>query len=246
MRPQIVLFGDSITEQSFRSGGWGASLTDSYSRKADVFNRGYGGYNTRWALFLLHQLFPLVLHYFFPFSSNITDPTTVFFGANDAALLGRTSEKQHVPLDEYKDNLRKVVKHLKDCSPTMLIVLITPPPIDEPGRKASVYGEKAMELPERTNEMTGVYARHCVELAKELGVLSVNLWSKMQETEGWQKKFLTDGLHLTPEGNAVVFQEVRKAFTEAWLSPGDMPFDFPHHSHIDGKNPEQAFEQPCL
>ncbi|CAN1347741.1 GDSL esterase/lipase At5g62930 [Linum perenne] len=173
MRPQIVLFGDSITEQSFRSGGWGASLTDSYSRKADVFNRGYGGYNTRWALFLLHQLFPLD-------GRKPPIAATVFFGANDAALLGRTSE------------------------------------------------------------------RHCVELAKELGVLSVNLWSKMQETEGWQKKFLTDGLHLTPEGNAVVFQEVRKAFTEAWLSPGDMPFDFPHHSHIDGKNPEQAFEQPCL
>lgn len=33
MRPQIVLFGDSITEQSFRSGGWGASLADNYSRK---------------------------------------------------------------------------------------------------------------------------------------------------------------------------------------------------------------------
>lgn len=33
MRPQIVLFGDSITEQSFRSGGWAAALADTYSRK---------------------------------------------------------------------------------------------------------------------------------------------------------------------------------------------------------------------
>ncbi|CAN0901196.1 GDSL esterase/lipase At5g62930 [Linum grandiflorum] len=243
MRPQIILFGDSITEQSFRSGGWGASLADSYSRKADVFNRGYGGYNTRWALFLLHHLFPID-------GRKPPVAVTVFFGANDAALLGRTSERQHVPLDEYKENLRKVVKHLKDCSPTMLVVLISPPPVDEAGRKAyatSLYGEKAMELPERTNEMTGVYALHCVELAKELGVLSVNLWSKMQETEGWQKKYLSDGLHLTPEGNAVVFQEVMKAFSEnAWLSPAEMPFDFPHHSQIDGKNPEKAFEHPCL
>ena len=47
-----------------------------------------------------------------------------------------------------------------------------------------------MELPERTNEVTGVYATRCVELAKELGLPSINLWSKMQETEGWQKKFL--------------------------------------------------------
>ena len=102
----------------------------------------------------------------------------------------------------------------------MLIVLITPPPIDEEGRKEyamynsfcplpgfsfiilfenlyeycvvdrSLYGEKAMELPERTNEVTGTYANGCVEVAKELGVASVNLWSKMQETQGWQKKFL--------------------------------------------------------
>ena len=47
-----------------------------------------------------------------------------------------------------------------------------------------------MELPERMNEVTGVYAKQCVELAKELGLPSISLWSKMQETEGWQKKFL--------------------------------------------------------
>ena len=29
--------------------------------KADIVNRGYDGYNTRWALFLLHHLFPLVI-----------------------------------------------------------------------------------------------------------------------------------------------------------------------------------------
>ncbi|KAM0035100.1 putative SGNH hydrolase superfamily [Helianthus debilis subsp. tardiflorus] len=60
MRPQFVLFGDSITELSFRCGGWGASLTDTYSRKADIVVRGYGGYTTRWALFLLHHIFPLI------------------------------------------------------------------------------------------------------------------------------------------------------------------------------------------
>ena len=53
-----------------------------------------------------------------------------------------------------------------------------------------MYGEKAMEQPERTNEMSGVYASQCVELARELVLPSINLWAKMQETEGWQKKFL--------------------------------------------------------
>ncbi|KAA8540809.1 hypothetical protein F0562_024772 [Nyssa sinensis] len=242
VRPQIVLFGDSITEQSFRIGGWGAALAHNYSRKADVVVRGYGGYNTRWALFLLHHLFHL---------STPTPPVaaTIFFGANDAALLGRTSERQHVPVEEYKENLRRIVHHLKECSPTMLVVLITPPPIDEAGRKEyaqSLYGEKAMELPERTNEVTGVYAKQCVELAKELCLPSINLWSKMQETKGWQKKFLSDGLHLTAEGNAVVHQEVVKVFNEAWLPAPEMPYDFPRHSEIDAENPEKVFQQQCL
>ncbi|KAJ4961644.1 hypothetical protein NE237_021554 [Protea cynaroides] len=208
MRPQLVLFGDSITEQSFRRGGWGAALADTYSRKADVVVvRGYGGYNTRWALFLLHLLFPL----------ECTNPplaTTIFFGANDAALSGRNNERQHVPVEEYKENLRRMVNHLKKCSPTMLVVLITPPPVDEEGRleyARSVYGEKAVKLPERTNEMAGVYAKQCVELARELGLPSIDLWSKMQEAEKWRKKFLSDGLHLTEGGNAVLHQEVARA-----------------------------------
>ena len=54
----------------------------------------------------------------------------------------------------------------------------------------SLYGDKARELPERTNEVTGLYAKECLELAKEIGLHAIDLWSKMQETEGWQKKFL--------------------------------------------------------
>ncbi|XP_076940907.1 GDSL esterase/lipase At5g62930-like [Bidens hawaiensis] len=242
MRPEIVLFGDSITEQSFRIGGWGASLTDTYSRKADIVVRGYGGYTTRWALFLLHHIFPMC-------STTPPIAATVFLGANDAALPGRTSEHQHVPIEEYKENLRKIVRHIKECSPTMLIVLITPPPIDEEGRlqyAKSLYGEKAMTLPERTNEVAGNYASACVEVAKELGVSAVNLWSKMQETQGWQKTFLSDGLHLTPDGNKVVFEEVVKVFNGAGLSALDMPSDFPHHSEIDHQNPARVFQERGL
>ncbi|KAK7265680.1 hypothetical protein RJT34_33303 [Clitoria ternatea] len=239
VREKIVLFGDSITQQSFQEGGWGASISNAYCRKVDVLLRGYGGYNTRWALFLLHHLFPLD-------STKQPLATTIFFGANDAALSGRSSERQHVPVEEYKENLKKFVLHLQKCSPTMRIVLITPPPVSEEGRLAyaiSQYGEKAVKVPERTNEVTGQYANACVEIAKEMGVYHINLWSKLQETDGWQKKFLCDGLHLTPEGNAVVYEEVIKVFNEAGLSSDEMPLDFPHHSKIDYKNPARAFQQ---
>ncbi|CAK8563038.1 unnamed protein product [Lathyrus sativus] len=238
MRENIVLFGDSITQQAFQN-GWGSSLADAYSRKADVLLRGYGGYNTRWALFLLNHIFPLG-------SSKPPVATTIFFGANDAAIAGRTSDRQHVPLPEFKQNLQKIVNHLKSSSPTMLIVLITPPPVCEEGRRAfaiSLYGDNARKLSERTNEVTGEYAKVCVDTAKEMGVAYIDLWSKMQETDGWQKKFLRDGLHLTVDGNEVVYQEVIKVFNEAGLSADKMPLDFPHHSKIDHKNPEIAFQQ---
>ncbi|XP_050871133.1 GDSL esterase/lipase At5g62930 [Lathyrus oleraceus] len=233
MRENIVLFGDSITEQSFDN-GWGSSLANHYSRKADVIVRGYCGYNTRWALFLLDHIFSLV--------RKPPVATTIFFGANDAALMGRTNERQHVPIPEYKQNLKKIVKYLKSSSPTMLIVLITPPPVCEEGR--TLYRDNASDkLSERTNEVTGEYAKACVETAKEIGVPSIDLWSKMQETDGWNKKFLWDGLHLTVDGNAVVYQEVIKVFNEAGLSADNMPFDFPDYSEIDHKNPQTSFQQ---
>ncbi|KAJ1688487.1 hypothetical protein LUZ63_019877 [Rhynchospora breviuscula] len=269
VRPQIVLLGDSITEQSFRAGGWGAALADSYSRKADIVVRGYGGYNTRWALLLLHHLFPLY--------SCLPPPlaVTIFFGANDAALFGRQSQKQHVPLPEYKDNLRKIISHFKQISPTMLVVLIAPPPVDEDAREQyamfvffslsftlipfsslqyakpsfnnrSLYGDKARKLPERTNEVTGTYATQCVDLAQEMHVPCIDLWTLMQQTQGWQKLFLRDGLHLTEEGNGLVHSEVLRALNAAGLAAEEMQLDFPHHSAIDGAHPEMAFQsQGC-
>jgi hypothetical protein len=107
LRPRFVLFGDSLTQRSFEDGGFGAGLTSAYQRKvlcrpalapiqlqkaladicwrlvqADVVLRGYSGYNTRWARFLLPKIFPLS-------ASEPTRLVTVFFGANDAALPDR-------------------------------------------------------------------------------------------------------------------------------------------------------------
>lgn len=53
-----------------------------------------------------------------------------------------------------------------------------------------MYGEKAMDKAERTNEITGIYANHCISVANELGLPYVDLSSHMQGTPGWQKKFL--------------------------------------------------------
>nr|XP_011460297.1 PREDICTED: GDSL esterase/lipase At5g45920-like [Fragaria vesca subsp. vesca] len=130
MRPKIYLFGDSITEESFGDGGWGASLAHHFSRNVDVVLRGYSGYNTRWAEKVLKRVFPGSQ------DSGGEAPlaVTVFFGANDACLLDRCSGFLHVPVDEYKHNLRSIVSFLKKQWPATRVILITPPPIDEEGR----------------------------------------------------------------------------------------------------------------
>lgn len=51
--PEWLLFGDSITQQSFSPGGYGQWMAENYQRRADIINRGYGGYNSEWALRIL-------------------------------------------------------------------------------------------------------------------------------------------------------------------------------------------------
>jgi hypothetical protein len=74
-----------------------------------------------------------------------------------------------------------------DFSETTVVVLITPPPVDEVGRR--VYARSG-ELPERTNEVTKLYAQACKDVAKEAGVPVIDLWSLFQQTQNWQQAYL--------------------------------------------------------
>ncbi|GFQ05342.1 GDSL esterase/lipase at5g45920 [Phtheirospermum japonicum] len=236
MRPKIYLFGDSITEESFSDGGWGASLANHFARKLDVVLRGYGGYNTRWALKMIEKMFP---------SSDSNDPPlaiTVFFGANDACLADRSSSSQHVPLNEYKKNLHTIIAFFKKQWPTARVILITPPPIDEDGRLQYPYIDNVSGLPERTNEAAGHYAKQCLAVAAECNVLAIDLWNKMQLVSGWQKLYLRDGLHLTRDGNKVVFEEVIGRLSEAHISTMTLPTDLPDIEDIYPSDPLKAFE----
>eukprot|EP00659_Diplonema_papillatum_P005521 gene5521-8400_t len=85
----IVLLGDSITQGGFSVGGWGARLAERYIRKADVINRGLSGYNTEWILEVLPDLLSGV-------ASREKQLVAVFLGANDAAVDGGASSRQHI------------------------------------------------------------------------------------------------------------------------------------------------------
>ncbi|KAF8409008.1 hypothetical protein HHK36_005079 [Tetracentron sinense] len=247
MRPKIFLFGDSITEESFGDGGWGACLAHHFCRTVDVVLRGYSGYNTRWALRVLEKVFPAV--------EETPLAVTVFFGANDASLPDRGSAFQHVPLLEYKQNLHDIVSFIKVFFslslflingfkrwPTTLVLLITPPPIDEDGRLRFPYGDNPSGLPERTNEAASAYAKECIAVAGECGVPVVDIWTRMQQLPDWPKVCLRDGLHLTQSGNKIVFEEVVERLRKEGLSLETLPADLPLLSEIDPRDPLKAFQ----
>ncbi|KAK3128429.1 hypothetical protein QOZ80_6BG0461510 [Eleusine coracana subsp. coracana] len=235
MRPSIVLFGDSITEEAFGEGGWGACLANHYSRSADVLLRGYSGYNTRWAARVAARAVAAV-------PAAEVAAVAVCFGANDAALPDRASAMQHIPVAEYRDNLRAICALLKKRWPEVVVILITPPPVDEDGRLRYPYAHDCSGLPERTNAAAGRYARACVDVARRCGVRAIDIWSKMQKFPGWEKTFLRDGLHLTPIGNRVLFEEVVFALKDANLGLEALPADLPLFADIDPENPDSSFQ----
>lgn len=238
MRPRLVLFGDSITELSFASGGWGAALTDRFARQADVVLRGLSGYNTRWALKVLPRAMEGA-------AGAGADPAavTVFFGANDASLPDQVQAHQHVPLKEYQSNLRAICAYFKERWPSTAVILITPPPIYEPARIRDMYGDDdPSRQPERSNEAAGAYAQACIDVATELNHPVIDIWTKMQEFPDWQTSALSDGLHFTPVGNKILFEEVVKTLeTSIGFSQERLPSDLPLFHEIDPKDPMKAF-----
>ena len=175
--PQVVLFGDSLTQRSWETpSGWASQLATLHCRKTDVFNRGYGGYNTRWAKFVLPSLFPL--------TENAEEQpkhilVTIWFGANDAAL---PTEHAHVPVDEYEQNLRAIVKHVKRCA--LFVVVITPPPVHGPTRLAyqqRAYGDsgRATGVLERSTETAAAYAAAASRVARSEHVALLDVFGLM-------------------------------------------------------------------
>ncbi len=146
---------------------------------------------------------------------------TIWFGANDAVEPEGT---QHVPLEEYSSNLSKLIQLVKSpssewYSPETRIILLTPPPVNTTLWLAFL---KEIEVPtdhsDRTVERTRTYAEAAIAVGKKEGVPVVDvfslLWSAAGENEEGLKEFLSDGLHLKPEGYQVNRDHVASGPTE--------------------------------
>lgn len=262
---RFLLLGDSITEQSldFDNGGWALHLLSVYRRKADIIPRGFSGYNTRWILnYLQNQQQQaqtqtnITTNDDSTSSNNSSSPpidtanldlAIIFLGANDAAEEG---SYQHVPLDEYKENLKQLCLRIK--SPR--IILVTPPPYS-----AEKY-MKTMGFPRSTrcDERTKKYAEAVVEVSQSfrhshddedekslkssggprVACANINdLFREKLPNDRWIDA-MSDGLHLGPVANKIVAEAILdvigKTFPE--ISASNLFMLFPSHRVFDPTN----------
>lgn len=211
LRPAILLFGDSLTEYGFGQPeasvdvGWASLLSAAYSRRADVLNRGFSGYNTEWALNLVPKIFGVIDQVLF---------ATVWLGANDAAVPGHC---QHVPIDAYQENLASILRLMRARMKNSLfpIILLTPPPVDEVAWKEhmqSNFPESVEETGGESNRKNSM-AREYGEAAKKAAGMDphcvvLDVWELLEGETEHRGKYLSDGLHLNSEGNRKVYQAI--------------------------------------
>lgn len=166
----------------------------------------------------------------------------ILFGANDACLPDAPSG-QHVPLEEYKKNLKIIVTHPSIMAHNPTILLVTPPPLNEVHLEQEDLAKGKSALT-RHQSVTAQYAQAVREIAAEYtNVVLVDLWAAMMkeatrltssqvdnetktrllgslgqsESQGL-RHLLVDGLHLTGFGYEVFYREVKPAIGKTWLS----------------------------
>uniref|UniRef100_A0A7S1NIF2 SGNH hydrolase-type esterase domain-containing protein n=1 Tax=Eutreptiella gymnastica TaxID=73025 RepID=A0A7S1NIF2_9EUGL len=221
-RPSFLLLGDSITQFGARHDpvGWSMLLASKYTgeRKADILNEGFSGYNTRWVLRILPHILKDV-------PQNQVLLVTVMLGANDATA---PDHYQHVPLDEYGDNLRAIVEQLRQTLPNAIVIILSPPPLDFDAHNS---GRDPNDKDGRSLENVQKYAARAMKVAQDAQVLSLDICTLMHAEPNW-KEMLCDGLHLASSGNGFLHDQLMQLITAKTphLTVEALPLHLPHHT----------------
>ncbi|KAF3449545.1 hypothetical protein FNV43_RR10274 [Rhamnella rubrinervis] len=233
-RPQFVLFGSSIVQFSFDSGGWGATLAYLYGRQADIVLRGYGGWNSRRGLEIAEQVFS---------KDAAVQPSLVivYFGGNDSVDPHPSGLGPHVPLNEFVENMRKIATHLMSLSEKTRLIFLTPPPFNEEQyRRVQEFLGNNNRVSGRSNEACRVYSEACVKLCQEMGIKVIDLWTEIQKKNDWQTTCFIDGVHFSSEGSKIVAKEILKVLRDANWEPSlyltSLPSEFGEDSPYDPVN----------
>ncbi|KAG9237010.1 SGNH hydrolase-type esterase domain-containing protein [Amylocarpus encephaloides] len=232
--PQFLLIGDSHIQRAsrLRDGfSFGAVLAEHVERRLDVVNRGFSGYNSSHMLCILDQIIPST-------SAAKVDYVLLLLGSNDSCLPSSPTN-QYVPLEEYRANLKTIITHSSIKVHDPLILIVTPPPINEVHLEVQDRENGHGDLT-RLQENSFRYAEAVRGLAKEFHhekLRLVDLWGAIikearKVTSGDEaampgskatgdntslRMILEDGLHLTGIGYEIFLNEVLSAMGGTWI-----------------------------
>jgi lysophospholipase L1-like esterase len=169
-------------------------------------------------------------------------------GSNDATL---PPSAQSLPLEKYIANLNHYVSSLIEPAseyyqPSARIVLITPPPIVQSMRMEMPLPPgipKADQGKERDLNHSRKFKDACLAIGKEWKaktggrVQVIDFWKVIVDAAGSEqdddlRPFFTDGLHLTPPGYRLLFDELMEVLHSAgWddLNPNAMKMTVPRY-----------------
>ncbi|CAH3177328.1 unnamed protein product, partial [Porites evermanni] len=121
--PKIVLFGDSITQESFSKGGWGARIADYFQRKCDVLNRGFSGYTSAFNKLIL----PRILQCDHSPKGSVA-AVVLLLGSNDSVVADL--DQRGLTVEQYITNMTDIIlQFTNDGISASKVVLLTPPAI---------------------------------------------------------------------------------------------------------------------
>ncbi|EJD06068.1 SGNH hydrolase [Fomitiporia mediterranea MF3/22] len=238
----IVLLGDSLTQGGWEPNGFAQRLASAYVRKMDVVNRGFSGYNTEWAIPVFEQFLAPTSKQSYTQKIRLL---TIWYGANDACL---PSSVQHVPIDKYESNLTHLIHMVRDPSstwhsPETRILLITPPPINLHQWLESKDPDGTTHKKDRDFGVTAEYAQKVRDVGAKEKIPVVDVWKALWDAAGQKEdalsRYLSDGLHLTPEGYSVVYEELITTIKEYApdLHHENLREVFVRWNEVDSNNP---------
>lgn len=224
-RRVFVALGDSLTQQGSdpATSGWVARLQYAYVRSADVQNRGFSGFTTRW---IVQQVLPSLRTELIEQAGRI-ELVTLWLGANDAALKDGRSGDQHVPLEEFRVQLSEIIKAIRDGAPTAKLLLLTPPPVDEQARLELC---ESPALLDRSVAAVQGYAQAVVDIAAAERLEVLDVYAMLMQMEPPQRHALfSDGLHFNMQGNEFIFDQIQAKIHSSFphLDPDALPWPTP-------------------
>lgn len=116
--------------------------------------------------------------------------------------------------------------------PATRFILLTPPPVDAEVRARDLLSRSPARAPDRSVENTHAFAQAVKDLGAARGLPVLDVWTAINDAAGREgfARYLSDGLHLTPEGYEIVSAGLKKTIEVHFpeLHWDAMPMVYPH------------------